>query len=428
MTYTLTAQGPGGPVTKSIVVTVLDVEIEYFIADPSEILLGQQARLRWKVMNADSVVIDNGIGPVQLEGETIVSPEVTTVYTITATRGGQVITAQAEITVINVRIAYFIADPDTIGRGETSTLRWKVENADTIEILGIGAVQAEGTLDVAPAETTTYTLIAVGGGQEVRATVVVHIAEAEILYFVAEPMTIKPGAQSRLSWEVINADSVEITGIGPVQPVGYTYVAPLVDTTYTLTATQGTQVITATVTVTIARPQILYFIVEPTRIVEGEQAQLRWKVVDATSISIVPDVGIAANAFEGEIWVSPTTTTTYVLTAYGAGDPITMQITLEVGPPNQPPVAYAGPDLTVSVNTLVMIDGFASDPDGDPITILWTVVDQPAGATPALSSYTTEDTSFTPTVPGLYAFKMQVTDSKGASAEDTVVVKVWPAP
>ena len=426
-TYTLVAQGPGGPVTKDVIVTVNPVRIEYFIADPSEISLGDTARLRWKVINADSVEISS-IGFVQqFEGETVVNPTVTTTYTLTATRNGQIVTATVVITVINVRIAYFTADPDTIGLGESSTLSWKVENADSVEIVGIGAVQAEGSVAVSPTETTIYTLIASGGGQQVTATVTVHIAVAEILYFNVEPAEIKPGAQARLSWEVVNADSVEITGVGPVSLAGNTYVSPTEDTTYTLTAMQGTQVVTATVTVTIAKVRILYFTAEPLEIPAGASTLLRWAVVDATSISFNPDLGVPANQFEGSMVVSPTDTTTYILTAEGAGGPITASVTVTVGL-NRPPVAYAGPDTATTINTTIALEGFAEDPDGDPITILWTIVDQPTGSNVTMSSTSIAQPTFRADLPGFYALRIQVTDSKGATGEDTVQIRVWPTP
>ena len=58
------------------------------------------------------------------------------------------------------QILFFIAEPTQISPGQQSRLSWKVSNATAVRIEGIGAVQAEGSLMVAPTASTTYTLIA----------------------------------------------------------------------------------------------------------------------------------------------------------------------------------------------------------------------------------------------------------------------------
>lgn len=67
-------------------------------------------------------------------------------------------------------ISQFVAEPSTIERGQSATLRWRVANATDISIdHGIGAVQAQGSRRVFPSESTTYTLSAKGpGGQDSR--------------------------------------------------------------------------------------------------------------------------------------------------------------------------------------------------------------------------------------------------------------------
>jgi len=62
------------------------------------------------------------------------------------------------------------ANPETIHKGQSSTLTWQTSNATDISIEGIGAVQPNGTQQVTPTESTTYTLTAKGAGGTQTAT------------------------------------------------------------------------------------------------------------------------------------------------------------------------------------------------------------------------------------------------------------------
>ncbi len=72
----------------------------------------------------------------------------------------------------------FSAEPSTIERGQSTTLRWTVSDATEVSISpGVGTVDARGSRQVYPSDTTTYTLSAKGpGGTESRsATVTVTV-------------------------------------------------------------------------------------------------------------------------------------------------------------------------------------------------------------------------------------------------------------
>lgn len=73
-------------------------------------------------------------------------------------------------------IATFVAEPSTIDRGQSSTLRWVVEGADEVSINnGIGTVMASGTRQVFPSNTTTYTLTARNAGGAVTRSATVNV-------------------------------------------------------------------------------------------------------------------------------------------------------------------------------------------------------------------------------------------------------------
>jgi peptidoglycan-associated lipoprotein len=70
----------------------------------------------------------------------------------------------------------FTAEPSTIVKGETSTLRWSVSNATSVTIDGgIGTVQASGSRPVSPTENTTYRMTASGAAGDAVAAVTVYV-------------------------------------------------------------------------------------------------------------------------------------------------------------------------------------------------------------------------------------------------------------
>ena len=59
----------------------------------------------------------------------------------------------------------FTAEPSTIERGQSATLRWSVSDATDVTIApAVGTVSARGDRQVSPTDTTTYTLSAKGTG------------------------------------------------------------------------------------------------------------------------------------------------------------------------------------------------------------------------------------------------------------------------
>jgi peptidoglycan-associated lipoprotein len=63
------------------------------------------------------------------------------------------------------------ANPDSIEQGQSTTLTWQTSNATDVSIdNGVGAVQPNGSQQVSPGESTTYTLTAKGPGGSQSAT------------------------------------------------------------------------------------------------------------------------------------------------------------------------------------------------------------------------------------------------------------------
>jgi peptidoglycan-associated lipoprotein len=73
----------------------------------------------------------------------------------------------------------FAVEPSSIERGQSATLRWAVNNADTAAIdNGIGNVPLGGQRRIFPSDSTTYTLTATGAGGSRTATASVNVTAA----------------------------------------------------------------------------------------------------------------------------------------------------------------------------------------------------------------------------------------------------------
>jgi hypothetical protein len=136
----------------------------------------------------------------------------------------------------------------SISSGQSSLLSWTTTGASTVTINnGVGTVPANGSQNVSPTSTTTYTLTATGsdGVTNVTAAVTVTVtgapaAPVQILTFSASPAySPASGAPVVLTWTTQNATSAIITGTGAPGSVpvnGSATVNPTTNSDYTLTA------------------------------------------------------------------------------------------------------------------------------------------------------------------------------------------------
>src|ERR1017187_4414589 len=85
-----------------------------------------------------------------------------------------------------------------------------------------------------------------------------------------------------------------------------------------------------------AAPKIAHFTAEPTSIQRGEFSMLRWEVSGTVS-SVAINQGVGTVQATGNSRVSPTSSTTYTLTATGPGGAQTASTTVSVVTPPPPP-------------------------------------------------------------------------------------------
>jgi peptidoglycan-associated lipoprotein len=101
-------------------------------------------------------------------------------------------------------VAEFVAEPSSIERGQSSTLRWTVTNAGSVTIdNSIGTVQASASRRVFPGASTTYTLTATGPGGTQTATATVNVSEPPPP--PPPPVVNKPTLEQMLSGSVVDA-------------------------------------------------------------------------------------------------------------------------------------------------------------------------------------------------------------------------------
>jgi hypothetical protein len=156
--------------------TVSIPTLAYFNASPETISAGQKAVLKWEITGSTTVRISPEIGRVSPAGSIEVMPYSTTTYTLTVGEPAQEITGTVTITVVPGPpvVDYFIADPLEISFGSSGALTWNIIGATSVSIdNNIGDVASSGTVSVAPATTTVYTLTATNTEGAVTATAVV---------------------------------------------------------------------------------------------------------------------------------------------------------------------------------------------------------------------------------------------------------------
>jgi len=87
------------------------------------------------------------------------------------------------------------------------------------------------------------------------------------------------------------------------------------------------------------------------------------------------------------------------------------------------PIADAGDDLSVSVNSLVTLDGSGSyDPDGNSLVYSWTITSRPPGSVATLSSSMIVNPTFIADLAGTYIVTLVVNDQDESSEPDTVTI------
>jgi hypothetical protein len=373
-TYTLTVQGNnnGQPVTCTVVITVTPPitdplpQCTGFTATPATITQNNPATLTWTTQNATRVVINNGVGQVQLSGTAVVTPLSTLEYTLTAfDTANNEATCRTTVTVTPPsplpQCTSFTATPATLPvGGGSASLSWNTTNASGVSISPIvGARSADGDTTVNVALTTTFTLTALGAdNQTASCTAVVAVATPQDPTPNTNPLTcqnnvtlgssvasVERGTSATLTWSTTGVTGVSFNqGITQTSLNGSTVVSPTQNTQYILTASSATSSIACPVTIAVTEPNSptpntnpltcqnnVTFTTNATSIERGNSAVLTWSTVGVSSLSF--NQGITATGLSGSTSVAPTQNTSYTLTANSATSSISCPVAITVTEP-----------------------------------------------------------------------------------------------
>ncbi len=237
-------------------------------------------------------------------------------------------------------IGSFFADKATGVDGQNVALTWYITGDVNELILNPGDIHLSpvgyypyGTYTISNVDfPQTFTLVATGifgvtsANVSVAETTVTPVLPT-INTFDVQPTTIGNGQSATLSWNVSNATGVTIyPGIGAVAGTsGEMTVSPQFSTTYTLIASNGDGVKTATTALTVSNsePEITLFTGSTDSVDQNDVAHLYWTIQgDYTKAELFPyysaenDIIDVTN--QNSIVTEPIQVdTTFVLTAYG---------------------------------------------------------------------------------------------------------------
>lgn len=365
-TYTLSAINIGDsgarsqPLTADVTIDVegaLELPTVELNVDPQQIVRGEAATLAWTTSNVETLTLTaNGeavaLAEDSLEGGTLeVAPVETTTYAMVATGAGEQVSVEVMLVVVEVPVIEdFSASPEVVSVGQASVLTWvataatRVEISDGVESLDLAGKNPLGdSVEVSPAETTTYTLTVENMDGEATATTTVTVRPGPaVTSLVAEPAQITQGDATLITWATVNADAVALfAGDEPVSlegldPAGDSVtVSPEATTEFRLVASGPGGEDEASVEVTVLDPVIIErFDAAPDVINLGEMTRLSWATLGAAAVTIVDadqnPVEVSEDAVNGEVVIVPTTTTTYTLTATGPGGQASAEVSVTV--------------------------------------------------------------------------------------------------
>jgi hypothetical protein len=197
-------------------VTVVPPVIKSFKATPTgTVNAGDQVTLEWSTQYASSVRLDPGGITVTANDRRVVTPAMTTEYTLTCSGLGADVQATLKVEVNSVEIVEFSIAPTTIDPGQSASLSWRAlrSTAQTID-QGIGSVEAAGSASVNPDHDAAYTLTCEGPNGPVSQAVNLIVNSVKLeAHADYQGVAYSPNPNSyyyNLVWSTQNASRVQL--------------------------------------------------------------------------------------------------------------------------------------------------------------------------------------------------------------------------
>ncbi len=315
----------------------------------------------------------------------------------------------------DVRILNFNTDIVNFDAGQKPKLIWATKNATSCSISPeVGAVPLKGSVEIEPADTTTYTLACEGqGGPVSRQVTVFRKWPVEILKFTSTKDEVLFGRSARLEWEATHAFECRLSpGIGPVATSGVKTVWPSSSTEYTLSCTGNAEGASAVRPVSVYFPgSIDKFEASPSLVEVGTPVTLSWETTFAAGCTIEPGFGDVPE--DGSVETVPETagTTDYQLSCSDAKGGFTQTVSVTSYSPES-----------------VVIREFTADLDrvraGGKVTLAWSVENADSCAITPGNIPASGGTGTVPVYPSATTTYQLSCTGPGGPVSETVQVKI----
>ncbi len=223
-------------------------------------------------------------------------------------------------------------------QGQTTTLQWQSNYISNLSINNsIGSVGTTGSIEVSPLETTTYVITGTNEADEtVTSSVTIFVEEVQpTISITAVPNPVINGNSVTLSWSSEYLSNLSIdNGIGAVGAAGSLVIFPDSTTTYEISGTSPlNETFRTSVTVTVNNlVGTVSLQASATELIVGNATTLQWSSENLTNLSI--NNGVGAVSASGTREVSPSATTTYVISGQNiqTGETVNASVTITVLP------------------------------------------------------------------------------------------------
>ncbi len=378
-TFTLSATNPGGTVSKSVELkvgqtidpTIDPPVIESFTVSPDSITEGETAVLQWLVSGENvTVYIDQGIGEVGATGNQNVSPQVNTVFTISAVNQAGSVNQSVMLKVGDQNIPdpdpptiTLNADPGVVSVNQEFNLSWVSTHATSVTVDYVPNAGVAGQYQLSFSESGQYVIRAIaygeGGTAEAKDTVLVQDVNPPTLEFEVSPDNVNFGVPVHISWNSNGYQVVIDQGVGVRGPFGSEDIIFQNPGKKVFTATaygenQKTTVVTDSVFVEEPEPPQLptIFLATVDSVEVGEPALIEWHSENAQRVDVdfVQNPGLNGKA---EVIFYSTGVRTINATAYNAAGQLTASENIVVVSSNVQPQV-----LPIYISSLTMVTAF----------------------------------------------------------------------